>query len=133
MREYDPCLRCGDVRSTSGSSKVRIGATSTGDEESRRRDVQEQVNQFSIGDDEDDDDEENESEGVSRPPSYKEDNHFGDEQSEVTDVNSGGAGKEAEVEMEVVEITHPVGRGDTLMSVARKYAADVSHPFHHYP
>lgn len=35
-------------------------------------------------------------------------------------------GKEAEVDMEVVEVTHPVGRGDTVMSVARKYAADVS-------
>jgi hypothetical protein len=32
----------------------------------------------------------------------------------------------AEAEMEVVEVSHPVGRNDTVLSIARKYAADVS-------
>jgi hypothetical protein len=31
-----------------------------------------------------------------------------------------------EAEMEVVEVSHPVGRNDTVLSIARKYAADVS-------
>lgn len=26
LREYNPCLRCGDVRSAEGSSRIRIGA-----------------------------------------------------------------------------------------------------------
>jgi len=31
-----------------------------------------------------------------------------------------------EEEMEVVEVRHPVSRSDTILSIARKYAADVS-------
>lgn len=35
LREYDPCLRCGDVRSASGSSRVRIGAAAQRAEDRR--------------------------------------------------------------------------------------------------
>jgi hypothetical protein len=48
------------------------------------------------------------------------DSDGGDKQPVLGDENK------AETEMEVVEVSHPVARNDTVLSIARKYAADVS-------
>ncbi len=79
--------------------------------------------QFDIGDDEDE------------PPSYddispgpaKEDDLTARKEDQDRGVPSGG--KDDEMEMEVVEVKHPVSRSDSLLSIARKYAADVSSLF----
>lgn len=35
--------------------------------------------------------------------------------------------KPSEEDLETIEVTHPVARSDTLLAIARRYAADVSH------
>ena len=85
--------------------------------------------QFKIGDDEDQDDD---AEG-DEPPSYddvsagEQINVSGDDDLSAMNRVEGVSGdEEKEVEMEVVEVKHPVSRSDTLLGIARKYAADVS-------
>lgn len=81
--------------------------------------------QFTIGEDEDE-----EEEGERSRDEDGSDQAGLDERSEQ-DATSAPARKDGpregdEPETEVVEVTHPVARGDTLMGIARKYATDVS-------
>jgi hypothetical protein len=97
-----------------------------------RRDEEAERGQFAIGDDEDEDDD------LGRPPSYHEnsDCQGADGPPVAVTANRGESGEatggeispaaEADIEMRTVEVKHPVGRGDTVRSIARKYAADVS-------
>ena len=74
---------------------------------------------FEIGEDEED------------PPSYDtiaNECKKGDEDRALADDQHGDGAEDREGEMEVVEVKHPVSRSDTLLGIARKYAADVS-PF----
>ena len=80
--------------------------------------------QFEIGDDED--------RGGDEPPSYddvsagEQVKDPGGDEVEVESVQGVSGEEEKEVEMEVVEVKHPVSRSDTVLGIARRYAADVS-------
>ncbi|WVQ79477.1 hypothetical protein IAT38_001576 [Cryptococcus sp. DSM 104549] len=133
LREYVPCLRCGDPRVGILSGGGRgIGAGGERRGTAGRDEVVGGGGEvvFEIGDDDD--------EEVDAPPGY-----------DVAVVTGAGAGLESatpagangesqplgaggdtietateEEELETVEVRHTIARGDTLLSIARKYAAD---------
>jgi LysM repeat protein len=94
--------------------------------------------QFSIGDDEDDDDEPTgydngepmAIDGTVQGGSQADSRKFTDDETaqaeNITNGESEGPAKAVEPPTELVEVKHTVARGDTLMSIARKYASDVS-------
>ncbi|KAK8849404.1 hypothetical protein IAR55_004736 [Kwoniella newhampshirensis] len=144
LREYIPCLRCGDptsneeLRGGGGSvHRTRSQHRRDGDDVGGRNDIVGgeggQV-VFEIGEDEDD-----------LPPTYDEVaiasvteecqstgvQHDGDEAQQSKDVDhrqrQGDRDDVDVVEedgMELVEVRHTIQRGDTLLAIARKYAAD---------
>jgi len=177
LREYDPCLRCGDLRTSSGVQRVRRGRAAV--EENRRR----EENVFEIGDEDDEDvthGDDMDSANRGPPPAYDDregrsgggegdadarthdhdDRHTqrstsqsgsarGGVRSRSSSRRSAGSvhrdGHESRPDrqdadlagvevrdgidddpLQVVEVRHPVSRGDTLLAIARKYAADVS-------
>lgn len=83
--------------------------------------------QFMIGDDDDDDDNLIDEGDMDNDDISAKDNGA-DGGVVIPDGETSIAPPPAEAETEIVEITHPVARGDTLMSIARKYATDVSIP-----
>ncbi|WWD20025.1 hypothetical protein CI109_104498 [Kwoniella shandongensis] len=138
LREYIPCLRCGDPRSDEqlrgGSSRVDIQPSRDSNRDRTRSGGGDIVGReggevvFEIGEDEDD-----------LPPTYDEvpptmddSEHDDDEQSQFkegdgprNDRDFASADVEVnEDEMEVVEVRHTLQRGETLLTIARKYAAD---------
>ena len=94
--------------------------------------------QFFIGDDEDDDDEpagydngepvaiDSTVHGGSQADSRKATDDETAQAENIPNGESGEPAKAAEPPTELVEVKHKVARGDTLMSIARKYASDVS-------
>ena len=152
MRDYVPCLRCGDVRTSTGVEAIRKGKESVLKDRAKTEEL------FSIGDDDDEDDdhqdrdredetrerdelanERQSRDGRSPPPGYSMlDNGQGSGPSsraqsigrKSIDTRSDGTTSHVieKEELEVVEVKHPVSRGDTILSIARKYAADVSEP-----
>lgn len=96
---------------------MRAGRTQVNRERQTREDV------FRI---EDEDDEEGDG-----PPAYDDVNKPLDRDNFERD-ETGDRGKEdgevdeVEEEVEDVEVRHPVSRGDTILSIARRYGADVS-------
>lgn len=94
--------------------------------------------QFSIGDDEDDDDEpagydngdpvaiDSTVQGGSQADSRKSTDDDTARAENIPNGESGEPAKAVEPPTELVEVKHKVARGDTLMSIARKYASDVS-------
>lgn len=129
LREYDPCLQCGDLTTASGTERARRGRQ----ENERRRAEAENI--FSI-EDEDEDEEEHggEADGDEPPPYQGGDRQSGSGSSARSSIKQSSPSRagsvkekdEGEEEMEVVEVRHPVSRSDTILSIARKYAADVS-------
>ena len=133
LREYDPCLRCGDLVTSSGVARVERGIARRQREREEREDV------FRI----EDSDEEVDAGDGDAPPGYDQvvrdalnraDGHGGDrdESGQDRDHLNGGqvdkgdkAKNEKEQEMEIVEVRHPVSRNDTILAIARRYAADV--------
>lgn len=150
LKEYDPCLWCGDLRTSAGLERLQRGQRNV--EEARRR----RENVFEIGDeDEDGEDRRDDQDGNEvEPPKYEDDREIRDGRSDdwglrshniriLTSVVSptitrGSASADSGVvdehtdncsdtdRLEVVEVRHPVSKSDTLLSIARKYAADVS-------
>ncbi|ODN78301.1 hypothetical protein L202_03945 [Cryptococcus amylolentus CBS 6039] len=134
LREYVPCLKCGTGSSIlSGGVSVEAGGT-----RDRARDREEVGGGgggggdllFAMGDEDDD------GLGPARiagdlPPGYDEIDALPSlppsqtPDSHVPPPHIASEPTKAEEEpMEIVEVTHLVSRGDTVMSVARKYAAD---------
>jgi len=133
LREYDPCLQCGDLTTASGTERARRGRA----EAERKRQAGENV--FTIEDEDDVDNDDAPGGGMAdgdEPPPYT----GGDDRSSrgsrgsaaasaASSVRTGSPGRgsvKEEEEMQVVEVRHPVSRSDTILSIARRYAADVS-------
>ncbi|TYJ56870.1 hypothetical protein B9479_002481 [Cryptococcus floricola] len=129
LREYVPCLKCGTGSSTlSGGVSVEAGGR-----RDRARDRDELGGGgggdllFAMGDEDDD------GAGIAGdlPPGYDEIDALPSlPPSQTPDPRAPPPHiapeptKTEEEPMEIVEVTHLVSRGDTVMSVARKYAAD---------
>ncbi|KAL7424842.1 hypothetical protein Q5752_000527 [Cryptotrichosporon argae] len=146
LKEYDPCLRCGDVRSAAGARAVARGARERAERERERQNV-------FVLDDEDNSDGDGEAGGGvgdaderGAPPPYESSGAHGD-----GDGNGNGSGTgistvsgdarseprrgggahgakrtddDHDPDTEVVEVVHTLRRGDTLLSIARRHAAD---------
>ncbi|ORY35041.1 hypothetical protein BCR39DRAFT_585968 [Naematelia encephala] len=115
LKEYSPCLRCGDVRTDIGNRAIRDGRLRL--EEARRS---EHIGQFTIGDDDD----EVEIGDEDAPPGYTSDPEPPTKSDKATDTRARHGGAENEEELQAVEVRHPVSRSDTILSIARRYAAD---------
>jgi hypothetical protein len=120
LREYVPCLRCGDLTTRDGESRVIKG---------RRAQEWEAVDRdggdvmFDAEDDEVDDLELEADQGLKR----QDEGHRPESPPvEQDDQRGSGEVKEKEEEEEVVEIRHTVSKADTVLTIARRYAADVS-------
>lgn len=111
LKAYAPCLRCGDVRTREGAAEVARGALRR--EEDRRKG--EEV--FVLEDSDEEGDEATLADEFARPTQT---------QAVAAQADTAPAAAEAEAQPRVVEIKHLVSRGDTLQSIARKYATDVS-------
>lgn len=137
LKEYSPCLRCGDVRTADGLGRIERGRAET----SRRR-REEEEGRFVL---EDSDEEDHVDERRhDRPPSYRSGSgsfksghspsRTGTNGDTRLEARSSGAeaphipSQEAAEERELVEVKHPVARNDTVLSIARRYGADVSEP-----
>ncbi|WVQ75265.1 hypothetical protein IAR50_004878 [Cryptococcus sp. DSM 104548] len=129
LREYVPCLRCGTTNSDlSGGIASRGQRNRAGDRDvlGRGGDVL-----FTLGDEEDDGPDMSKING-DMPPGYDEIDalppRLPSQTSELHVLPSHSPSapltKPEKEFLEVVEVTHLVSRGDTVMSVARKYAAD---------
>lgn len=161
MREYVPCLRCGDPRNAMSG-----GASSHQDRRGQRGEVVFDVTDLGLGLglglDEHNGAEEDEIDALPPPPGYDEvvvetermgftptagvpsiekvENNIGDSiggsssssepsrlDSFVPTKNVQGSShiqKKANTNTETVQVIHKIQRGDTLLSIARKYAAD---------
>jgi hypothetical protein len=124
LREYNPCLRCGDLTTSDNTPKQVVPVQI------------ENVDEFDQVDDEGD--------GRGEPPAY-DDEDFGGEglsggeaqgrstargkQEGLGQQEGRGMNDGEEEEVEVVEVRHTVLRNDTILSIARKYGADVSCDF----
>ena len=126
LREYIPCLRCGDLTSRDGESRVIRG---------RRAQEWEAVDtdggdvMFDAEDDEVDGLESvgGQEHGLNGQQEADRSNSPPAEQSNGrTPVGPGPVEKEEEEE--TVEIRHTVSKSDTVLTIARRYAADVSVP-----
>lgn len=173
LREYIPCLQCGDQRATSSRSAQptrSIIQDAQARERERERAFVDRESQpiFELGDEEEyslvgDSDYSSRADGGngnrSPPPSYEPaDNLQGSRgagagataRRSVSSIRSTGSQHDnqaqegrsiheqsvernapsrhdgEEMEMELVEVRHAVQKGDTILSISRKYAADVS-------
>ncbi|WOO79817.1 uncharacterized protein LOC62_02G003332 [Vanrija pseudolonga] len=108
LKAYSPCLRCGDVRTRDGAAEVARGAA-------RREEDARRVEEVFVLEDSDDEGE-GEGEKATATPL--------DEPTSRPPQPQAPAVAEAQAEQRVVEIKHLVSRGDTLQSIARKYATD---------
>jgi hypothetical protein len=173
LREYIPCLQCGDQRATSSRSaqptrKSIQEAQARERERERERAFVDRESQpiFELGDEEEysllgDSDHSSASGGGdgsrSPPPGYEGDGLQSSggagataSRRSVSSIRSTGSQHDyqaqegrsihehsvernapsrhdgEEMEMELVEVRHAVQKGDTILSISRKYAADVS-------
>ncbi|RSH77413.1 uncharacterized protein EHS24_003379 [Apiotrichum porosum] len=127
LKEYVPCLRCGDVRTRDGAAAVQAGADAR-----RARAAKEDSERFVLGDSDEEgcgDEEDGEGEGE------EEEEEGGEGKGDGGDTGGDGNGAAAAAggdngekdDLVEVEVKHTLVRGDTLLSVARKYAADPHH------
>lgn len=143
MKEYVPCLRCGD-RTGEGSGRDSRAPRSNVANQAERYVVtmlqkplgklivdvcRTEERQFEIGSD--DEDGEDNTSALTRdgtpPPEYALSPSNAAEGGKADRGDGDGVEEGEEEEMETVEVRHPVSKSDTLLSIARKYAADVSH------
>ncbi|KAL1409447.1 hypothetical protein Q8F55_003430 [Vanrija albida] len=103
LKAYTPCLRCGDVRTRAGAAEVARGAAAREEERRRGEDV------FVL----EDSDEEGAGEEGAAPTAEQQ-----------VPPPPPEARPPPTPEPQVVEIKHLIARGDTLHSIARRYAAD---------
>ena len=122
LKAYDPCLYCGDLISAQGLDRVRRGRERVNRESTDRENV------FVI---DDEDDEDQKGDGRGNPPAYED--HLDRSEGGVPHPNdeipsnkSTGRDGINDDQMEEVEVRHPVSRGDTILTIARRYGADVS-------
>lgn len=116
LSEYSPCLRCGDLTTREGESKVIRGRRAQEWKEADREGGQ---LMFDAEGDEVDDLEMGPGEGGDSIDKTEKTS------DPAADTKVGGAALNAE-EVETVEVKHPVTRGDTLIAIARRYATDAS-------
>ncbi|WWC73397.1 uncharacterized protein I206_107364 [Kwoniella pini CBS 10737] len=129
LKEYIPCLRCGDPRTHElrGGGRNNLLRNNNGGNNT----IQGEEVVFEIGDDDDEEEEE-----LDLPPNYDDispsnnlfqniDNPNSNQADDVSnnDIPSDEPSQDEE-DYEIVEITHKVQKGDTILSIARKYASD---------
>lgn len=124
MTDYVPCLRCGDLTTREGESKVIKGRRA---QEWKEADKRGGETVFDVDEDEVDDLSPAAVDQSSFTPT-REDAH------DPLDHVHGPRPKASPIEavdpsdedIKTVEVTHPVARSDTLLAIARRYATDVS-------
>lgn len=123
LSEYSPCLRCGDLTTREGESRVIRGRRA---QEWKDADKEGGQLMFDAEGDEVDDLELSTAEGGDSIDKTER------QSDPVAGANVGNAPLDSE-EVETVEVKHPVTRGDTLIAIARRYATDVSIGTLHHP
>lgn len=127
LTDYVPCLRCGDLTTREGESKVIRGRRA---QEWKEADKRGGETVFDFDGDEVDDLALDEAEQSHSSSTDLDARASSDDAERVGHrASSGELVEPNDEDIETVEITHPIARSDTLLNIARRYAADVSHTF----